>query len=128
MMSRDSTPIPGTVRLVNAVFYAHHGVSQEEHRLGGRYEVDVAMDLDFEDAAETDRLESTVDYEGVYKAVHELVTGNKFYLIEKLAVLICRAILEKYPMVDGVEATVRKHNPPVGGTCDRAEATYRARR
>ena len=85
----------GTVRLVNAVFYAHHGVSKEEHRLGGRYEVDVAMDLDFEDAAETDRLDSTVDYEGVYKAVHQLVTGNKFYLIEKLAVLICRAIMER---------------------------------
>ena len=40
-----------TVRLVNAVFYAHHGVMQEEHRIGGRYEVDVAMDLDFEEAA-----------------------------------------------------------------------------
>jgi dihydroneopterin aldolase len=114
----------GTVRLVNAVFYAHHGVNKEEHRLGGRYEVDVAMDLDFGEAAETDRLASTVDYEGVYKMVHGLVTGNKFYLIEKLAVMIARAILDGYNLVDSVEVTVRKHNPPVGGTCDTAEATY----
>lgn len=118
----------GTVRLVNAVFYAHHGISQEEHRLGGRYEVDVEMHLDFTDAAETDRLSSTVDYEGVYKMVHHLVTRNKFYLIEKLAFMIANAILEGYPVVDGVDVTVRKHNPPVGGTCDRAEATYRVSR
>lgn len=112
------------MRLVNAVFYAHHGVSQEEHRLGGRYEVDVAMRLDFVKAAETDKLANTVDYEGVYHMVHELVTGNKFYLIEKLAVLIGRAVLGGYPLVEEVEVTVRKHNPPVGGTCDRAEATF----
>ena len=118
----------GTVRLVNAVFYAHHGVSKEEHRLGGRYEVDVEMHLDFADAARTDRLSSTVDYEGVYKMVHHLVTQNKFYLIEKLALLIGDAIMQGYPIVEAVDVTVRKHNPPVGGTCDRAEATYRTRR
>ncbi|MFV1980491.1 MAG: dihydroneopterin aldolase [Rhodothermia bacterium] len=123
-MNNSSMLHSGTVRLVNAVFYAHHGVTQEEHRLGGRYEVDVAMHLDFEEAAETDQLASTVDYEGVYGMVHGLVTGNKFYLIEKLAVLIGRAVLDGYPLVEGVEVTVRKHNPPVGGTCDRAEATY----
>ncbi len=118
----------GTVRLVNAVFYAHHGATKEEHRLGGRYEVDVEMHLDFEAAAETDKLEKTVDYEGVYRMVSQLVTGNKFYLIEKLATLISRAILDGYEMVESVEVTVRKHNPPVGGTCDRAEATYRLER
>nr|WP_243664118.1 dihydroneopterin aldolase [Rhodothermus marinus] len=53
----------GIVRLVNAVFYAHHGVTQEEHRIGGRYEVDVAMELNVEEAARTDALEKTVDYE-----------------------------------------------------------------
>lgn len=123
-MRNSSISRSGTVRLVNAVFYAHHGVTKEEHQLGGRYEVDVAMHFDFEKAAATDRLSSTVDYEGVYGLVHGLVTGNKFYLIEKLAVLISRTVLEGYPLVDEVEVTVRKHNPPVGGTCDRAEATH----
>ena len=115
-----------TVRLINAVFYAHHGVMQEEHRIGGRYEVDVSMDLDFEDAAKEDDLERTVDYERIYKLVQELVTNNRFYLIERLAYLIARKVLAVYDFVEGVEVTVRKPNPPVGGTCDAAEATYRA--
>ena len=115
----------GTVRLVNAVFYAHHGVMQEEHRIGGRYEVDVAVELDFEAAARADDLTWTVDYEQVYGSVREVVTENSFYLIEKLAYLIAHRVAEAYPGVAAVEVTVRKPNPPVGGPCDRAEAVYR---
>lgn len=115
----------GTVRLVNAVFYAHHGVMQEEHRIGGRYEVDVAIDLDIEKAAKEDDLDETVDYERIYGVVREIVTRNRFYLIERLAYLIAHEVLEVYPRIESVEVSVRKPNPPVGGTCDRAEAVYR---
>jgi len=114
----------GRVRLVNAVFYGHHGVMQEEHEVGGRYEVDVGVDLDFKEAAMHDDLRRTVDYERVYEFVKSLVTENNFYLIEKLAYRIAHQVLDTYPDVEGVEVTVRKPNPPVGGPCDRAEATY----
>ena len=114
----------GTVRLVNAVFYGHHGVMQEEHRVGGHYEVDVSVGIDFEAAALHDDLTRTVDYEQVYDFVRALVTENNFYLIEKLAYRIAQKVLDTYPDVEGVEVTVRKPNPPVGGPCDRAEATY----
>ena len=118
----------GTVRLVNAVFYAHHGVMQEEHRIGGRYEVDVVMEVDFEAAALEDDLSLTIDYEAVYKVVKKIVTENRFYLIEKLAYLIANEIIDNYAVVLGIEVTVRKANPPVGGPCDRAEAVYRRQR
>jgi len=114
----------GKVRLVNAVFYGHHGVMQEEHEVGGRYEVDVGVELDFEAAARHDDLTRTVDYETIYEFVRTLVTENNFYLIEKLAYRIAHQVLDTYPTVEGVEVTVRKPNPPVGGPCDRAEATY----
>ncbi|MBL7977966.1 MAG: dihydroneopterin aldolase [Bacteroidetes Order II. Incertae sedis bacterium] len=114
----------GMVRLMNAVFYAHHGVMQEEHRIGGRYEVDVIMRLDFQKAAETDELDATVDYGAVYEVIRELVTTNKFYLIERLAFLIGEAIMYKFSIVEAAEVTVRKVNPPVGGTCDKAEAVF----
>ncbi len=118
----------GSVRLINAVFYAHHGVMKEEHRIGGRFEVDVNMEVDFDDAARQDDLGLTVDYEAIYKVVKRIVTENNFYLIEKLAYLIANEVLESYEIVHGVEVTVRKPNPPVGGPCDRAEAIFRKRR
>lgn len=114
-----------TVRLVNAVFYAHHGVMEEEHRIGGRYEVDVALALDVAAAAATDDLSKTVDYERVYALVREVVTGNSSYLIERVAWRIGTAVAEAYPAVAAVEVTVRKPNPPVGGPCDRAEVVVR---
>lgn len=118
----------GTVRLNNAVFYAHHGVMQEEHRIGGRYEVDIAMDVNFRDAAEEDDLTKTVDYERVYGEVRDIITGNKFFLIERLAYMIANSILRKEPMALSVQVTVRKANPPVGGPCDCAEAVYKVQR
>lgn len=116
----------GIVRLNNAVFYAHHGVMQEEHRIGGRYEVDIAMEVNFEDAALEDDLNKTVDYERVYAEARDIIMGNKFYLIERLAYLIAHRILDQEPMAISVEVTVRKANPPVGGPCDCAEAVYKA--
>ena len=120
----SSDSATGYVRLVNAVFYGHHGVMQEEHRIGGRYEVDVGVELDFEAAARHDDLTRTVDYETVYDFIRRLVTENEFYLIEKLAYRIAHTVREEYPDLEGIEVTVRKPNPPVGGPCDRAEATY----
>ncbi len=117
-----------TVRLINAVFYAHHGVMQEEHRIGGRYEVDVSMDLDFTAAAASDDLSQTVDYERVYRLVEMVITRNQFFLIERLAYLIAHDVQQAFGMLEAVEVVVRKTNPPVGGTCDRAEAVYRLRR
>ncbi len=114
----------GIVRLVNAVFYAHHGVMQEEHRIGGRYEVDVEMQVNFFEAAQNDDLDKTVDYETIYRLVQRIVTENQFYLIEKLAYLIAMDVLEHHAIVTSVTVTVRKPNPPVGGTCDRAGAVY----
>ena len=118
----------GKVSLVNSVFYAHHGVMQEEHRIGGRYEVDISMDLNFEEAAATDDLARTVDYESVYSCVREMIVNNNFYLIERLAYLIAHEVLEQHPIVDTVEVTVRKPNPPVGGPCDHASAVYKCSR
>ncbi|MFN3596915.1 MAG: dihydroneopterin aldolase [Rubricoccaceae bacterium] len=117
-----------TVRLVNAVFYAHHGVLQEEHRVGGRFEVDVAMELDVAEAAASDDLAHTVDYERVYQIAREVVTGRPGFLIERLAVRIAEAVLGDAPRVQRVAVTVRKPNPPVGGPCDRAEVTVAAER
>lgn len=98
---------------------------EEEHRIGGRYEVDVAITLDVREAAEHDDLSKTVDYEKVYALVRDVVTGNSSYLIERVGWRIAQAVGELYPTVQDVAVTVRKPNPPVGGPCDRAEVVVR---
>ncbi len=120
--------MPAIVRLVNAAFYAHHGVMREEHAIGGRFEVDVSVGLPvnrFAAAAQADDLAQTVDYEKLYALAKRTVMENRFYLIERLAYLIATGAHALYPDALWAEVTVRKPNPPVGGTTDRAEVTFR---
>ncbi|MDE2730853.1 MAG: dihydroneopterin aldolase [Bacteroidota bacterium] len=117
-----------SVRLNRAVFTAHHGVKSAEQQAGGSYEVDVSMDVDFEEAARTDDLHKTVDYACVYGLVEGLITTNRFKLLERIAWKIAHRILEEFPEVVYVEVAVRKMNPPLGGSCASSEVIYRAPR
>ncbi len=45
------------IRIKNAVFYAYHGVMEDEQNLGGKFECDVEMYCDFAAAAESDSLD-----------------------------------------------------------------------
>ncbi|NTU67631.1 MAG: dihydroneopterin aldolase [Chlorobiaceae bacterium] len=112
------------IRLVNAQFYAWHGVHQEEQQLGGKYEVDAELRFDFGPAAATDKVTDTVDYSRAYDTIREIVTGQKASLIESLAFRIAKALMERFPSLDGVTVKVRKRNLPLGGLCDFAEAEY----
>ena len=113
------------IRLVNATFFAHHGVSAAEKQTGGRYEVDVEVKFDFEEAAQEDDLEETVCYEKVYQIVKEVVQANRFDLIERIAWRIASQVMELSVQIEYAEISVRKLNPPIAGTADYAEVVYR---
>jgi len=109
------------IRIKNAVFYAYHGAFKDEQNLGGRFEVDIDMHCDFLNAARSDDLEQTVDYEKVYAYIKTLVEGKKYFLIEALAYQIADGILEKFGLIHEVVVRVRKNNPPVRGVIDAVE-------
>lgn len=117
-----------SLKLKNAVFYAYHGVFTEEHNLGRKFEVDAELFYDFKKASQTDKLEDAIDYVSVYKYIHDILTANKFYLVEKISVLIANKLLEKFDNVSRVIISVRKCNPPVGGLIDNVEATIELKR
>ncbi|MEI7826105.1 MAG: dihydroneopterin aldolase [Chlorobiaceae bacterium] len=112
------------VRLVNIVFYAHHGVLKEEHTVGAKYEVDAELSFDFTDAAQNDDITKTVDYGAVYKKIRSVLTLKKFFLIEAVACQIANDLLRDFPIIQKAAIKVRKRNPPVDGICDYAEADY----
>ncbi len=113
------------IRLVNASFYAWHGVHREEQRLGGKYEVDAELRFDFLPAAEADDVARTVDYSMAHETIRNVMTGKKAALIETLAVWIADGLMQRFPMLDGVTVKVRKRTLPLGALCDYAEAEHR---
>jgi dihydroneopterin aldolase len=113
------------VRLVNALFYARHGVHEEERRLGGRYEVDAELFFDSTAAAATDDLTKTIDYRQVYTIISEVMTsGEPAALIESLASGAATRLMQELVIVEKVTVRVRKRVVPLGGLCDYAEAEH----
>ena len=88
-------------------FYGYHGVNPEERVLGQRYVVDLTADLDLTPAGLSDRLEDTVSYSHIYRAVRAVMEGEPRNLLESAAQAIADRVLAEFP-VESVSVTVKK--------------------
>jgi dihydroneopterin aldolase len=109
------------IRIKKASFYAYHGVMQEEQRVGGKFEADIDMYIDFSEAGVLDDLHKTINYETVYNYILNIAMTKKSYLIERVAYKISEVLFEKYPDLERLIVRVRKNNPPIGGVVDCVE-------
>ena len=100
-------------------FYAHHGYYEEERKIGGKYSVDVKLELDVDLAANEDKLEGTINYEKVYELI-STVMSEEVALLEFLANRIIKILKSKFPDVKKIWVKVGKYNPPIKGLCHRA--------
>ena len=73
------------IKLTNIVFYAHHGYYEAERELGQRFELDIEVTCNLEQAAKTDDLASTIDYRKVYAIAKDAFENYKFKLLETVA-------------------------------------------
>jgi dihydroneopterin aldolase len=105
-----------TIELHGIVLYGYHGVLDEERRDGQRFLVDVELDLENEQAAQSDAIEDAVDYRRVVARVAEISDARAYHLLEAFAAAIADALLEDCP-VSAVRVRVRKPDvvldPPV---------------
>ncbi|MGH6760210.1 MAG: dihydroneopterin aldolase [Phyllobacterium sp.] len=111
------------IRMKNCAFFAHHGVFEEEERLGQRFYVDAVLTVDPGMALENDEIEGTVHYGIAFGVIEHVVTGKRRYLIEALALDIAKALSARFPQIKRSEITVRKPNAPVAGVLDHVEVT-----
>lgn len=95
-------------------FYGHHGVTPAQQEVGAWFSVDVELALDLTPAALSDDLDAGVDYGQVVERVVAIGTGERLHLIERLAGLVCEALLREYPARE-VTVTVRKVTAPLDG-------------
>lgn len=92
--------------------HAHHGVLEHEKQHGQTFLIDLGLELDLTSPASTDRLEQTVDYGSLAQRVHDVVSGERWDLIERLAQRIAESVLE-HELVDTVTVTVHKPEAPI---------------
>ena len=115
------------ILLTGAQFFAHHGVTDDEQRLGGRYVVDVELHYDLAHSAAGDSLEDTISYADVYRTVREIVQGKSFRLVETLAETLAQTLLADYP-AEAVMVRVKKQPPPMDAIVEYAGVEITRRR
>ena len=104
----------GKVILKDIRVYAFHGCMEEEELIGSDYIVNLEVETDMHQPANSDLLEDAVDYVLLNAIVkEEMLIRSK--LLEHVAQRIIDRILIEFPMVKSVEVKVAKQNPPIGG-------------
>jgi dihydroneopterin aldolase len=111
------------IRLKNCAFFARHGVHDEEEALGQRFYVDAVLSVDPGRALDEDSIEGTVDYGVAFGVIEKIITGERRFLIESLALEVGKALAARFPQIRRAEITVRKPNAPVAGVLDHVEVT-----
>jgi dihydroneopterin aldolase len=107
-----------TIAIEGMQFYAYHGVYQYEKETGAHYTVDVYVTTNIKQAAKTDQVEDTINYERIFdltSRIMQLPTN----LIEKVCVDIMQQVKSTFEGIDGLRVRVTKHSPPIKGRVER---------
>ena len=111
-----------TISLNNIRVYAYHGCLPEETKIGSDYRVDLSVEADLNESADTDVLADTVDYVHLNKIVKdEMAQPSK--LLEHVAKRIIDRIFSELPLVEASKIKVAKLNPPLGGDVEDVSIT-----
>jgi dihydroneopterin aldolase len=112
----------GKISLEGLEFHAFHGVYPHERESGNWFEVDITVEVNFNEGAIGDDLSKTVNYETLFQFVkEEMEKPSK--LLETVAEEIVQRVLKDIGEISEVEIKIAKINPPIGGKCKKASIT-----
>lgn len=107
----------GFVCLKNLRFHARHGVLPQERATGGEFVVNIRAKYPLEKAVESDDVADTLNYAEMFEIINkEMLTPS--CLLEHVAGRIGKSIFKTMPMVEAIDITVEKINPPMGADVD----------
>jgi 7,8-dihydroneopterin aldolase/epimerase/oxygenase len=109
------------VELRGLEVFGHHGVEEEEKRVGQLFLFDVQLEVG--DRGASDRLAEAVDYTQVASAIRELSGRQRFDLLEALAGRTADLLMERFSP-ESLRVRVRKPQvEPAGLRVEHAAVT-----
>ncbi|HUG61206.1 MAG TPA: dihydroneopterin aldolase [Methylomirabilota bacterium] len=98
--------------------FAHHGVLEEETRMGQRFYVSLEARVDTRRAGASDEVADTVSYADMTAIALRIGTTRRFRLLEALAEAIAAEILATLPRVSSIVVRIDKPSAPVPAVID----------
>ena len=111
-----------TIELNAMKFYAYHGISVQETKVGNYFIVYISYVCPSEKACISDDLNDTISYADIYQVVKtEMERPSK--LLEHITERISTALKKAFPQLIYLKICVSKMNPPLGGEVRSASVT-----
>lgn len=101
------------LHIKDLTIFAHHGVFPEEKELGQKFVLDLTLTYDMTTSARTGDLSSSVHYGELSQQVTEWFSQTSYELIETAGYAVMEQIFTHYPVVRGIDLTVKKPWAPV---------------
>lgn len=102
------------IKIRNLEVFAHHGVYQEEKKLGQKFLVDAVLYLDTRRAGFSDEIQDSVDYGSVCRFITKYMKENTWKLLEAVAEQLAGALLMEIPRLTKVDVEIKKPWAPIG--------------
>lgn len=93
--------------------FAHHGVYEEETRLGQTFVVNATLYTSTRKGGMRDCLEDTISYADVCQFLTDYLQQNTWKLLEAAVEHTCRALLLRYPLLHKVTLQLEKPSAPI---------------
>jgi dihydroneopterin aldolase len=103
-----------TIEVNNIRVYAYHGCLEEEALIGQNYSIDIAIRVDFLEAALSDDITKTVSYVDLNAIAYEEMS-IRAKLIETVGLRILNRIKTLNNSIEAIRVKVIKHCPPING-------------
>ncbi len=107
----------GRVSVRGLEVFAYHGCLPEEKERGQLFLVDLEVDYDVGPAVANDDLSLALDYDSLVREAHSVVSGERYDLLETLAVRLARLLSERH-RPQRVWVRVRKPQAPLAHTVE----------
>ena len=93
--------------------FAHHGVHEEEKKLGQKFVVSLEIWFEMGKAAVDDKIEYTIHYGELCRRVSAILKSKSYDLIEAAAANLCEQLLLEYPMTRKLKVYLKKPWAPI---------------
>ncbi len=99
-----------TIQIKNAAFFAHHGVYEQETKLGNHFIVNVKVGFE---AAVITTMQQTIDYVTIYNLVQAQMLATK-KLLEEVVSCLAKEIQDLFPQIKTLQISIEKKHPAFG--------------
>ena len=103
-----------SIRINNLEVFGHHGVFEEETKLGQKFVVSAELFMDLRQAGLSDDLTMSVHYGEVCRAINDFMKEKNYYLIEAAAEDMAKMLLIRFDKLAGLKLEIKKPWAPIG--------------